>query len=184
MLFMISHGVIIPCLIRGYGKMIIKSTLFGKFYIIVIWIGSLVPIYIFTTKNLPLGLIIFTVIFSIGMFCGVILYFTTRITLSAKGIFLTRNMGIGWFMPKEYGFYWHEIESVESLFFNFLPVKIFWISGIWKGHNQQILFGSLWTLKREALVYISDHVHRDVFNKSTYKLAQKYKNKLEKKARI
>lgn len=164
--------------------MVIKSTIFGKLNIISIWLGTCVAIDIFIRENLPLGLIIFTILFSICMFCGVILAFTTRITLSEKGIFVSRNMGIGWFLPKKYGFYWNEIESVESLFFTFIPFKIFWIAGVWKGHNQHILLGNLWKKKRDALVFIADHVHREVFNKSTHKLSQKYRKKLKKKARI
>ncbi len=165
--------------------MTIKTTIFGKLYMIAIWLGLLYILYIFIKENyVPLGVILFLVFFSIGLFCMVILSFTTRVTLSTKGIFVSRSMGIGWLMPKEYGFLWHEIKSVESFFFTFIPFKIFWIDGTWKGRHQQILLGNLWTKKREALVYIADHVHRDIFKKSAYRLAQKYKKKLEKKARI
>ncbi len=164
--------------------MTIKSTIFGKLGMIAIWLFSLTTIYLFINENLPIGLILFFIIFSAGLFCMVIISFTTRITLSEKGIFVSRNMGLGWIMPKKYGFYWHEIKSVDSILFAFIPVKIFWIIGTWKGRHHQILLGNLWTKKREALVYILDHVHREVFKKSTYKLDHKYKKKLEKKAHL
>lgn len=126
---------------------------------------------------------VYAIILDLIIVCLIFLAFTKRITLNKNGLGVTWSIGV---YPlkiecKNYYIYWNNIISIYNQFPHWFPYSMISIIGKRNGKRAHQVIGSAYTNKKETLLFLAQHVHKDVFDSSTWKLVQKYKKQLDKK---
>lgn len=63
--------------------------------------------------------------------------------------------------------------------FTWLPYHVFGLIGEQDGSQIKFFFGSFTTHKKEALIYVADHVNQRVIDDEVQELAEKYRSQLQ-----
>ncbi len=100
---------------------------------------------------------------------------THRINLDGEGITVTWQIGFGKFALYRYHECtpWKDVRAVINVLNVWLPFHLIWVNTIW--------IGSFMTHKKDALLYIADHVDEKVLDDEVKKLVRKYRKQKEKK---
>ena len=121
-------------------------------------------------------IILYPLLFYGGVFLGP----TLRIIFSDSGINVTWKVGIGplkiW-EQRNYRLRWEEVTAVYSVFPPRFPIHIIGVAGyqhdVEKDRNFFIGFAT--TKKKESLLYIAEHVPRQVITDEVWVLVEKYR---------
>ncbi|RMG23210.1 MAG: hypothetical protein D6732_24960, partial [Methanobacteriota archaeon] len=100
---------------------------------------------------------------------------TYRVWLTPDGIKATWKIGFGRVAVYRYEHFipWKDVRAVTNILNVWLPFHLIWVNTIW--------IGSFMTHKKEALLYIADHVDEKVLDDEVKKLVSKYRQQKLKK---
>ncbi len=133
-----------------------------------------------TIPYMVLGTSIF---FFIGAPIGILLLFSQNILILPSKIHLYWKIGnfdFGRYIPKfrNYIFEYRHIDTINNLYPSWIPLNYITIKGKKDGKQVGFTVGSLIYWKYKPAIYlISQHVHRSVFDHSTWKLVEEYEKK-------
>lgn len=107
---------------------------------------------------------------------------TSRITFGEQGISVYWKIGVGSFKLwelRDFSFRWDDVLHVYNLNPRWFPLQMIGIIAL-HGEKQHMFFiGSLMTHKKEALLYIADHVGRGIIDQEVRKMIEKYRRQLQ-----
>lgn len=105
-----------------------------------------------------------------------------HVIFSEKGISANWKVGfraIVLLEQKNFHFRWQDVLHVYNLNPKWFPLHMIGIIGQRNGKQHMFFIGSLMTHKKEALLYIADHVGRGIIDQEVRKMIEKYRRQLQ-----
>ncbi len=109
---------------------------------------------------------------------------TKKIIYSEDMVSVYWKIAVGKWMIYEsnhYSLEWKNINRIYSIIPLWSGFHHIIIYGYRNGHGSPLMLGSQYTKKKEALIYIADHVRSEVIDDNIAKLIRKYRKRAEKK---
>ncbi len=142
----------------------------------------------FQGGNFGIWELIIVVLYPFGIYLSLFLAPTLRVKFSDWGINATWKVGIGrlkiW-EQKNYRLRWEDLTAVYQVFPRWVPIHIIGVAGyqhdLDKARNFFIGFAT--TKKKESLLYIADHVPKQVLTDEVQVLVNRYRKQKEQEKR-